>query len=408
MHRSFLKSHPVSVIFQWLNGVCRRTVLCFAVVVGCNPVFAAVAARATNATVLIATYTQGTSRGIYRATFSNQTGALSSPSLAAALPNPSWFVVNAAQTRLFAVSEMGSQANEPVAFISSFRMNPAGRLSLINRVNDLGDEPTHLALSRDERYLFVSNYALNDAPGGMLNTIPVDATGKLEPITQAFSFVGSHADPERQLSSHIHSAVLSPEGNFVFVCDLGADRVYTYRLRHDDRHQRPLQRIETNLPQLPPGAGPRHLVFSPDGKHAYLTYEMLGQVVVLDYNDGTLTPRQSIRLAPAEIEGRNSAAAIHVSADGRFVYATNRGTYNQLVTLRVQPQTNQLELIQRVPVHGIEPREFALSPDGHFVLIANQKSNEIVTLRRDPASGLIGEVVSRLALSMPSQIVFIH
>ena len=408
MHRTSLKPDPVSVIFQWLNAVCRRTLVCLVVVVGCSPVIAAVAATATNATVLIATYTQGTSRGIYRATFSNQTGALSPPTLAAALPNPSWFVVNAAQTRLFAVSEMGSQANDPVAFISSFRLNSAGRLSLINRVNDLGDEPTHLALSRDEHFLFASNYALDDSPGGMLVTVPVDTTGKLEPITQVFSFVGSQADPERQSSSHVHSAVLSPDGHFLFVCDLGADRVYTYRVRHDDRHRRPLQRIETDLPHLPPGVGPRHLVFSPDGKHAYLTYEMTGQVLVLDYNDGSLTPRQSIRLAPPGIDGRNSAAAIHVSPDGRFVYATNRGTFNQLVTMRVLPQTNQLELIQRVPVHGLEPREFALSPDGNFVLIANQKSNEIVTLRRDPASGLIGDVVSRLPLSMPSQIVFIH
>lgn len=362
----------------------------------------------TPQTVFIATYSQGSSRGIYRATFNGQTGTLSTPSLAATLANPSWFAVNRAQTRLFAVSEVGSQPSNTVGYISSYRLSSGGHLTFINRVKDLGDDPTHLILSRDERYLFVSNYALDDSPGGMLVTIPVEPNGKLEPISQAFSFKGSHVDPIRQSSSHVHSATLSPDGHFVFVADLGADRLYSYRYLENDQQQRPLQPIESDLPHLPPGSGPRHMVFSPDGHQAYVTHEMSGQVIVFDYDNGQLSPRQILRLAPDGIKGQDSLAAIHVSPDGRFVYATNRGSYNQLVTMRVQPQTHQLELIQRVNVQGQEPREFTLSPDGHFVLIANQKSNEIVIMRRDPGSGLIGEVVSRQAVSMPSQIMFIH
>ncbi|MCE6981936.1 DUF1513 domain-containing protein, partial [Pseudomonas frederiksbergensis] len=140
---------------------------------------------------------------------------------------------------------------------------------------------------------------------------------------------------------------------------------------------------------LPPGSGPRHLLFDRDGKHAYLTLEMSAQVVAFDYQDGKLVELQRLPLTEQNDASAKAAGALHLSADGRFLYVSNRGTANELLVFAVDDKSGKLMQVQRRSVEGDHPREFTLDPTGKYLLVANQKSNQIVVIRRDPRSGLL-------------------
>ncbi|WDF75192.1 lactonase family protein [Novosphingobium sp. KACC 22771] len=359
--------------------------------------------------LLIGTYTGKESKGIYLYHFDDRSGRIDArPVQVMTADNPSWLVLSPDHRLLYAVDENGEGGRDPVGRASAFRMEPtSGRMTFINRVSTLGAEPTHASLSKDGRYLFVANYAVSPDPGGTLSVLPVGKGGALGPVTQVKTFRASMVNPERQASPHIHSVVSSPDGRFVFVQDLGGDRVYAYRYNPEHR-ETPLSALrDAPFTELPKGSGPRHLIFSPDGRHAYLTLEMSGQVAVLDHAEGRLTLRQLVALAPDGFSGKVSAAGLHFSPDGRFLAVTNRGTDNQLLSFRISPEDGTLHLADRRSVEGKEPREFAFSPDGRFVLIANQRSHAINVFRRDPASGTVKEQVQSLSIDQASDIKFL-
>jgi 6-phosphogluconolactonase (cycloisomerase 2 family) len=158
---------------------------------------------------------------------------------------------------------------------------------------------------------------------------------------------------------------------------------------------------------MPPGSGPRHLLFSADGKHAWLTMEMSAQVAVFDYKDGQLKQTQMVELATGQPVSDKAAAALHASSDGKFLYVSNRGTTNQLLVFAIDPVTGHLKELQRRSVEGDHPREFSLDPSGKFVLIANQKSNQIVVVERDSKTGLLGKTVQKLPMDAPSDLKFL-
>lgn len=372
-------------------------------------VLGASSASAASIPLLIGTYTGGESKGIYLYRFDDRTGHIDTrPAQVIPADNPSWLALSADRRFLYAVDENGEGARDPVGRASAYRVDPAtGRLNFINRMPSLGAEPTHASLSRDGRYLFVANYAVSSDPGGTLAVLPVGKGGALGPVTQIKTYRASMVNPARQASPHVHSVVSSPDGRFVFVQDLGGDRIYAYRY-DAARREMPLSALAGHpFVELPAGSGPRHLVFSPDGRHAYVTLEMSGQVAVLDHADGRLTLRQTLPLAPQGFDGQSGAAALHLSPDGRFLSVTNRGTDNHLLTFAVSSGDGSLKLVDRRSVEGREPREFAFSPDGRFVLIANQRSHAVKVFRRDPAGGAVGEEVQTLSLDQASDIKFL-
>nr|WP_236614269.1 lactonase family protein [Stutzerimonas azotifigens] len=354
--------------------------------------------------LLIGTYTGDGSEGIYRYRFEPGSGRIDPESLQVVRShNPSWLVLDPSGERLFAVNENGAGDPDPIGRVSSFARDPAsGELTPIDRVQTLGDHPTHASLSHDGRYLFVANYSAGGGPDGSLAVIPVGSDGRLSPVTQLSSYQASRADPERQLSSHVHSAVVSPDGRFVFASDLGADRVFAYRYDPGNA-ERPLSPVSPASIELPPGSGPRHMAFSADGKQAYLTLEMASQLVRFDHAEGVLTERQTVDLRGAE---KGGSTAPHLSADGRFLYVTDRGDARRILAFAIEAD-GSLREIQRRPAEGQEPREFALAPDGRHLLVANQLSDEVVVIARDPDSGRLGETVGRLAVSRPSHLLFV-
>lgn len=359
--------------------------------------------------LLVGSYTAGSSEGIYRLQFDSRTGQFQGkPVLAAKAANPSWLTVSKDQKQLFVVNENGPGQKDAVGRVSSYAIDPKNhQLTLINQVQSLGNEPTHSSVAADGRHLFVANYSVLEDPGGSLAILPVDATGKLSAPVQLSGHPASRVNPQRQASNHVHAVVSSPDGKYVFANDLGADKIFVYRYDPKANHELPLTPADPASVALPPGSGPRHLLFSADGKHAWLTTEMSAQVAVFDYADGKLTQTQLVDFAAGQPVSDKAGAALHASRDGKFLYVSNRGTANQIIVFGVDPVTAHLTELQRRSVEGDHPREFSLDPSGKFLLIANQKSNEIVVVERDPKTGLLGKTVQKLPIDAPSDLKFL-
>ncbi|MGJ7902090.1 lactonase family protein [Lysobacter sp. 1R34A] len=357
--------------------------------------------------LLVGCYTGAVCKGIGRYRFDPEQGRIEpQPLEVIETDNPSWLTFSADGRRLFAVNENGPDSADPVGRASSFALARGNaRSTPLSQANSLGDEPAHAAPSRDGRYLFVANYSVNAAPGGTLAVMPVDGDGRLQSAVQVLTHRASQADRERQLSTHVHAAVPSPDGKHVFAVDLGADKVYAYRYDPARSSERPLRAVATPFLELPPGSGPRHLLFDASGRHAYLTLEMSGEVVVLDYDDGRLQAVQTVAMDPARSSG-NAAAALHLSADGRFLYASNRGEDNHIAVYAVDAASGRLSALQRRSSEGRGPREFALSPDGRHLVVANQHSGNLVVIERDPADGRLGKTVQTLEIASPSDVKF--
>lgn len=368
------------------------------------------AASENDVELLVGSYTQGKSQGIYRLQFNSDSGRITpEPLQVFKTANPSWLTLSKDQQRLFVVNENGKGQTDVVGRVSSLAIDPkTNELTLINQVKSLGEEPTHSSLSADERYLFVANYGVHEDPGGSLAVLPINAQSQLQPVTQMSSHQASLVNPERQMSAHVHSVVSSPDGKFVFANDLGADKIFVYRYDPAANPEHPLVAANPPAVELPAGSGPRHLLFSKDGKHAYLTTEMSAQVFVFDYTDGHLKQRQAVDLAHGQPQEKRAAGALHTSADGKFLYVSNRGKANELLVFAIDPTTGELTEIQRRSVEGDHPREFALSPNGKFLLIANQMSNAIVVIERDAKTGKLGKTVQTLPMDAPSDVKFIN
>ncbi|MGE7993265.1 lactonase family protein [Pseudomonas sp. NPDC089554] len=353
------------------------------------------------ATLLVGSYTDGQSQGIYRYNFDTQRGQIdATPQQVIKSVSPSWLVLSADQRQLFAVNETAQGQ------VSSFAIDAKGVIKPLNQVPSKGDEPTHASLSHDQRYLFVASYAVAPDPGGSLVVLPVARDGKLQSAVQQLRHAPSKVNAERQAGAHVHSLVLSPNGRHLYASDLGADKVFIYRYDGASTAQ-PLSPAIPASVSLPPGSGPRHLLFDAKGLHAYLTLEMSGEVVMFDVQEAALIERQRLPLSESQDAAAKASGGLHLSADGRFLYVSNRGTANQIVVYTMGEKDGQLSLLQRRSTEGNHPREFTLDPSGNFLLVANQKSDQIVVMRRDPRTGKLGETVQRLPQAAPSDLKFI-
>ncbi|RMQ96442.1 hypothetical protein ALP94_00111 [Pseudomonas savastanoi pv. glycinea] len=384
-----------------------RTFLPWLALAGAMSAFPIQAQSMTEYDVLIGSYTQASSEGIYRYRFNSQTGQLDAkPLQVVKTDNPSWLTLSKDQRHLFVVNENGPGGKDVVGKVSSFAIDAkTHQITPINQVKSQGDEPTHSSLSPDQRFLFVSNYAVQPDPGGALAVIPVGKDGKLSEVVQVSNDHGaSKVNPERQASSHVHSAIPMPDDKYVVTSDLGADKMLVFS--YDGNRAKPLQPAKTPTVQLPAGSGPRHLLFSEDGKHAWLTLEMVAQVAVFDYHDGVFKQTQLVDLKNKDAQQKVGAGGLHTSPDGKFLYVANRGEANQVLVFAIDAK-GQLKEVQRRSVEGVEPREFRIDPSGHFMLIANQKSNQIVTVKVDPKTGLLGDTVQKLDFDSPSDFRFL-
>jgi 6-phosphogluconolactonase len=342
--------------------------------------------------LLVGTYTSGKSHGIYVYRFDSSTGQIT-PVSSIDTVNPSYLVVTPDHRYVYAVNELPGD-NGPATErggISAFAFDArSGQLTFINRVSSEGNDPCYLAFSPDGRYLLTANYSVAADPGGSFAVFPLEDGGRIGAAVLVVHHEGGGPVKGRQDNAHVHSTVFSPDGHYLFTQDLGNDKLYEYRYTNDGSRGL-ISPVPETYVQMPSGSGPRHLVFGENGQYAYLTSELGGTVTTLQYADGKLKPLQTLRLAAPGFKGKIGAGAIHLSPDGKFLYATNRGDANEIVIFSVDPHDGLLKLVGRQSTLGRTPREFAIDPTGRWLIVGNQDSDSAYVFKRDAATGLLAE-----------------
>ncbi|SAK49514.1 3-carboxymuconate cyclase-like protein [Caballeronia hypogeia] len=362
--------------------------------------------------LLIGTYTGGgKSEGIYVYRFDTGSGELSRIASAQTV-NPSYLVVSSDRNYVYAVNELPGD-NGPATQrggVSAFRFDRAsGQLSFLNRVSSDGNDPCYLAISPDGKYLLTANYSVASNPGGSFAVFPLASDGRVGASVLTVHHEGAGPVKGRQDNSHVHSTVFSPDGKYLFAQDLGIDKVFAYRYTPDpSASSRGLfGPTEARYTAIKPGSGPRHLVFDASGKHAYLTTELNASVLVFNYRDGNLTQAQAVSMIAPGFRGKIGGGAIHLSPDGRFLYATNRGDANELVQFAIDPDSGHLRLVKRYPTLGKTPREFAIDPTGRWLIVGNQESDSAYFFRRDPQTGELASDPKKLSIGSPVDFKFV-
>lgn len=316
--------------------------------------------------------------GIYVYRLDLRSGSLEYLSHVRGLVNPSFLTLNPSGTRLFAVAEI-FEWKEGLLF--SYAVDSeSGALRYLNMQPTLGSLPCYVTLDQHGRYAMVANYWSGNAA-----VFPVSQDGRVQPASDVVQHSGSGPHPQRQEGPHAHCAVVDPTNRFLFVTDLGLDRIYSYRLVPDQGKLLP-----NNPPwlALEPGSGPRHLVFDSTARYAYLITELHSSVEVLAYDPdrGSLHRLQVVPTLPKGFEGESSGADIHIHPSGKFLYGSNRG-HDSIVVYSIDEASGLLSYVGHHATLGRTPRGFAIDPGGQFLLAANQDSDTIVTFLIDQETG---------------------
>lgn len=376
-----------------------------------NPAFAQDASAGPAGGVynlLVGTYTGSGSDGLYVYRFDTDSGRVS-PVSSAKAENPSYLVASRDGRHVYAVNELPGDAG-PASVrggVSAFDFDAkTGALKFVNRVSAQGNDPCYLSLSPDGRYLVVANYSVASDPGGSFSVFPVEATGALGAAVLNVHHEGTGPVKGRQDGAHAHSTVFSPDGKYLFVQDLGADKLYSYRYTPDGSRGL-IGPTESRYTLAKAGSGPRHLVFGENGRFAYVTNELNASVDVYRYDDGRLAHIETVPMTAPGFAGKVGGGALHLSPDGRFLYATNRGDANDIVIYAVNAADGKLTLVGRQSSLGKTPREFAIDPSGKWLIVGNQDSDSMFVFRRDIASGRLEPNPARIRIDKPVDFKFV-
>ncbi|HZH96795.1 MAG TPA: lactonase family protein, partial [Flavisolibacter sp.] len=316
---------------------------------------AAFSINAQDFNLLVGTYTEpGKSEGIYVYNFNGATGAVTPKSKAVGLTNPSFLTVSKNGKFVYAVSESSDAESGVTAF--AFNRN-TGDLNLLNFAKTRSGGPCYVSVTADNKYAFAANYG-----GGSLSAFKINSGGTLDSNVQLIQNSGSGVNKQRQESPHVHAAVISPDQKYLLSADLGTDKINIYNIANNAGKQI-ITPAATPFLAVKPGSGPRHLTFHPNGQYVYLVQELVGAVSVFDYKNGRLALKQYISMLHKSDTGSVGAADIHVSPDGKFLYASNRGDANKLAIYKIN-KNGTLQLAGHQSTMGKAPRNFAIDPTG--------------------------------------------
>ncbi|MEX2169832.1 MAG: lactonase family protein [Pirellulales bacterium] len=352
---------------------------------------------AQQATVWIGTATSpgGASRGIYRATLDLESGALTEPTVAAEIASPGFLVLRPDGQRLYSLCGLENGEGGVAAFEVTAEGQP---LRLLN-TQPIGDGAgTHLALDPTNRCLFTAQYG-----SGSVAAFPVGADGTIGPRSALVRHEGSGPNRQRQEKAHPHQVVVDPTNHFLSVPDLGIDEVVIYKI---DLDRSELERHGSSV--CPPGSGPRHMRFHPNGKFAFVLTELGLSVVTFRFDPqaGTLEMiDESIALPPALRAGADSGSEIQIHPSGKFLYAAIRG-HDSIAAFEIEPETGKLTFIEHEPVRGSHPRHFNLDPSGKWLLAAGRDSNTIAVFRIDQQTGGLKYTSNTVSCPAPQCVQF--
>ena len=336
------------------------------------------------------------SKGIYLAEFAPATGELSVPVLAAEYRQPGFLAMHPRLPVLLAIGEPTQPFGDHTSSVAAFAIGDAHALKFLGEASTGGKGACHLAVDPTGGTVAVANY--ND---GRISTLTLDARGVPLKTVSVMTNRGSGPVASRQEGPHAHGVYFNKAGSRLFVPDLGLDRVWVYPFDPAS------SALGEALPPLPtaPGAGPRHLAFSADEKQVYVINELDNTVLAAGLENDAITPAGTVSTLPADFTGKNTTAEIEISADGRFLYASNRG-HDSIAVFRVAAAGGVPQVVQRAPCGGKTPRHFKLSPCGKWLLCAHLQSHTISVLPRDPATGELGVPVCTVAAPSPICVLF--
>ncbi len=248
--------------------------------------------------------------------------------------------------------------------------------------------------------LLVANYG-----GGSIAALPISADGSLGKAVTKIQHAGSSLNPDRQSGPHAHSIFPSPDNRFTLDCDLGLDKI---SINHLDASTAKLTPNDPPFATVVPGSGPRHLVFSADGKFVYVINEMGGTVTVFSYAapDAAMTGVQTISTLPKDFSGNNTTAEIALHPNGKFLYASNRG-HDSIAVFTVDQKTGKLKFVEHQSTQGHTPRHFAIDPTGHWLLAENQGSDSVIVFAIDADTGKLKPTGQSIAVGAPVCAVFV-
>jgi 6-phosphogluconolactonase (cycloisomerase 2 family) len=326
--------------------------------------------------------------------------------------SPSCLVVNASGTHLYSANETAQVGEQKAGTVSTFAINRAdGKFELLGSVGSGGAGPTHVSIHPSGRYVLVANYF-----GGSVAVLPILGDGRLGAVTDVKNDAGklgpakaTNAPPGSFAVSghdrtHAHMIQADPSGRFVLHADLGLDKIFVWKF---DEQKGALSANDPRAVSLPPGDGPRHFHFHPNGRWLYSIQEEGSTIVLFDYDarTGRLAARQTISTLPPEFAGSNFCSEILVSPDGRFVYAGNR-LHDSIAIFSIGPN-GLLTRVGEEWTRGNYPRSFNFDPSGLFLYCCNQRGDNVTIFRVNRETGGLDFTGHYVSVGNPSVIVFL-
>ncbi|WP_264564993.1 lactonase family protein [Flavobacterium sp. N3904] len=342
--------------------------------------------------LLVGTYTKPCeSKGIYVFDFDTNTAEIKLKSTSESSVNPSYLSLSKDEKFIYAVNENGGEST-----VSSFGFeSKSGKISFINKESSKGADPCYLI--NDDKNVIVANYS-----GGNISVFGKKSDGSLTEAKQVIQHYGKGINEQRQEKPHVHMVYFSPDKKYVLANDLGNDKVYLYSYFPNSSSE--ILKIKDSV-AVTPGSGPRHLIFSNDGKFVYLLHELDGSLTTFSYANGALKKVADNTILADGFTGTFSSADIHISPDGRFLYATNRGEANTISIFKIL-KNGKLEAKGQTSTLGKGPRNFAIDPTGKFLLVAHQYTSDIIIFKIDKLTGALTDTGKKIELCSPVCLVF--
>ncbi len=360
--------------------------------------FAGVTINAAPIRFYVGTYTdKSPSHGIYTGTLDSESGKLSPLELAAAAPNPNFLALAPDGKTLYAnVATNGGS-------VAAFRVKPDGSLDWLNSLPS-GNGGCHVSVDATGQNVFVANYS-----AGSLTGFRTQPDGRLEKPTVAIPFTGSGPNLKRQEKPHLHATYLSHDNRWFYACDLGTDNIWQYELNATNGELHPLQPASA---KVPPGSGPRHLAFSPDGRFAFVNGEMGLDVTTFacDAATGALKPLKTVSLvSPDAMTNNLTSAEIFCHPNGRWLYVSIRDVagqgHDELVVFAIG-RSGELQRIQNFPAGVKVARGFGIEPSGHWLIAGGQNDNRIIVVKIDSATGKLSATDQSAEVGAPVCVIF--
>ncbi len=332
--------------------------------------------------------------GIALAEFDSGTGALSAPRLIAETSTPAHFEITRDGTHLY-MCNSGTPGG-----VSAFEVDrKTGALKFLNYKESKGRGPSYVSVDGTGRYVLDANYG-----GGYVEVYSLAKDGSLDAQTAFVEHTGSSAHPQRQTKPYAHWFRTDPSNKYALAADLGTDEIVVYQF---DETTGKITLGDGAKVKVPPGMGPRHIVFHPNGKRVYAIAEMGNEVMAFNWDGGkgALSQFQSVKTLAEDFSGQNTAAEIAIHANGRYLYASNRGE-DSVVVYAIDEKSGELSFRQRVSSRGKTPRYFTFDPSNKWLVVSNQESASVVVFSVNPQTGELTPVGPPVKVNKPMAVVF--